>query len=362
MARSDRFDTQKIDAIAQLAGAVAHDFDVLLTAILGHTAQLSDNIGPSDPRAVDLAGIRDAAQLAAALTEQLLAVSRRQTRKPTIVNLNDCVERARGVLHRLAGDDIAFEIRLDAALKHARVDAEQIEQILLNLVVNARDAMPSGGVLTVETRNVTLDEAVAMRREVAAGSYVELAVSDSGVGIDPSIRPHLFEPFFTTKAGRRTAGLGLATVHGIVTQSGGHIVIDSEVGRGSRFGVSFPATDDVSTSVIAHGRAPEEHIGSATVLLFENEQAVRTLVRDVLRRRGYDLLVASNSAEAMKFAAEHRAPIDLLITEPATGPERDSEIVDTVCRCRPDMRVLYLEKPFTPDALARKVRAALAAA
>lgn len=271
-----------------------------MTAILGHAEQLSDNIRPSDPRASDLACIRDAAQLAAALTEQLLAVSRRQTRKPTVVNLNDCVDRARGVLHRLAGDGIAFEIRLDAALKHARVDAEQIEQVLLNLVVNARDAMPSGGALTVETRNVTLDETVA--------------------------------------------------------------VIDSEVGRGSRSGVCFPATDDVSTGVIAHGGAPEEHIGSATVLLFENDQAVRTLVRDVLRRRGCDLLVASSPAEAMKFAAEHRAPIDLLIAEPATGPERDSEIVDAVCRWRPEMRVLYLEKPFTPDALARKVRAALAAA
>ena len=167
---------------------------------------------------------------------------------------------------------------------------------------------------------------------------------------------------FTAKAGRRTAGLGLATVHGIVTPSGSHIVIDSEVGRGLRFGVCFPATDDVSTGVIAHGGAPEEHIGSATVLLFENDQAVRTLVRDVLRRRGDDLLVASSRAEAMKFAAEHRAPIDLLIAEPATEPERDSEIVDAVCRCHPETRVLYLEKPFTLDALARKVRAALAAA
>ena len=362
MMQSDRFETQKIDAIAQLAGAVAHDFDVLLTAILGHAEQLSHNIGPGDPRAPDLAGIRDAAQTAAALTGQLLAVSRRQTRKPKCVNLNDVVDRARGVLHRLAGDGVAFELRLDAELKYACVDAEQIEQILLNLVVNARDAMPSGGGLTVETRNVTLDEAMAVRRDVAAGSYVELAVADTGIGIHPSIRPHLFEPFFTTKKPGRAAGLGLATVHGIVTQSGGHIVVDSDVGRGSRFGVCFPATTDAATLVVHDDGALKESVGSATVLLFENDQAVRTLVRDVLRRRGYHLLVASDAAETMTFAAEHRTPIDLLITERATEVERDAEIVDAVRQCRPDMRVLYLDKPFTPDALARRVRAALAAA
>ena len=360
MTRSDRFDTQKIDAIAQLAGAVAHDFDVLLNAILGHAEQLSDNIGPGHPRASDLAGIRDAAQLAAVLTGQLLVVSRRQTRKPTVVNLNDVVDRAQGMLHRLAGDGIAFEIRLDAALNSACVDAEQIEQILLNLVVNARDAMPSGGALTVETRNVTLDEAMGARRGVPAGSYVELAVTDTGVGIDPGIRMHVFEPFFTTK--KRRAGLGLATVHGIATKSRGHIVVDSEVGRGSRFGICFPATDDASTLVVADEGAPKESIGSVTVLLFENDQAVRALVRDVLRRRHYHLLVASDRAEAMKFAVEYRAPIDLLIAEPATGAERDSEIVGAVRRYRPDVRVLYLDKPFTPDALVRKVRAALAAA
>jgi len=360
MMRSDRFETQKIDAIAQLAGAVAHDFDVLLTAILGHAEQLSHNIGPGDPRAFDLAGIRDAAQTAAALTGRLLAVSRRQTRKPKCVNLNDVVDRARGVLHRLAGDGVAFDLRLDAELKYACVDAEQIEQILLNLVVNARDAMPSGGALTVETRNVTLDEATAVRRDVAAGSYVELTVADTGIGIHPSIRPHVFEPFFTTKEPRRAAGLGLATVHGIVTQSGGHIVVDSDVGRGSRFGICFPATTDAVTLVV--DGALKQSVGSATVLLFENDQPVRTLVRDVLRRRGYHLLVASDAAETMKFAAEHRAPIDLLITERATEAERDAQIVDAVRQCRPDVRVLYLDKPFTPDALARKVRAALAAA
>ena len=362
MTRSDRFDTQKIDAIAQLAGAVANDFNALLTSILEHAEQLSDDIGPGDPRAVDLEGIRNAAQLAASLTAQLLAVSRQQTRTPAIVNLNDVVEGIRGVLQRLAGDRLDFTIDADTSLDPVRADVEQIEHVLLNLVVNACDATPSGGALTIETRNVFVDEAAAARRGVAPAAYVELAVADTGVGIDPSIRPHLFEPFVTTKEPGRAAGLGLATVHGIVTQNGGHIVVESEVGRGSRFAVYLPATTAACSGDGATTGAVKDDSASATVLLFEDDQAVQSIVADVLRRRGYQLLVAADEGEAVRLAAEHATRIDLLVADVATTPDRDPAVVDAVRRHRPSMRVLYLTKPFTPDALARRVRAALESA
>jgi CheY-like chemotaxis protein len=239
-----------------------------------------------------------------------------------------------------------------------RADAGQVEQILLNLAVNARDAMPGGGVLTLETANVSLNADLARRRSVEEGDYVELSVGDTGSGISPEVRVRLFEPFFTTKEKNRGTGLGLATVYGIVKQSGGHILVESEVGKGSKFLIYLPATSaSVETSLPQHRAAGER--GSETVLVVEHDATVRSLICDVLSRRGYQLLVAEDGAEAVRVADQHDAAIHLLVTNLPVPATTGAAVADAVRKRRPETRVLFLQKPFIPAGLAKKVRSAL---
>ena len=362
----------KNDTVELLAGGIAHDFDALLSAIVNHADNLSDYISAGDPRAADVAAIREAASAAAALTQQLLAFSRTQALRPTVVDVNAVIERARHSLRRMLGDRVTLDTRPAEGLLRVRVDATQLEHLLRNLVVNARDAMPSGGALTIATANVRLDGAAAARREVQPGSYVELSVRDTGVGMEPAVQAHLFEPFFTTKQRARGTGLGLAMVHGVVRQSGGCISVESEVGQGSRFVVYLPATTEPST---ADQDAP--HVpGRETVLLMGADRAVQSFIGDVLKRRGYDLLVAEDAWQALHLAEARERPVDLVIAAGANG----ALVAETLCAKNPTTRVLYvsaserdtpspvpgalfpaeiLHQPFSPATLARKVRAVL---
>jgi hypothetical protein len=352
--------TRLLETVGQMAGGIAHDFNDLLAAILGHVEMLSGDLAPGDPRAADVNGIRHAAERATTLTQQLLAISRQQVLQPTVLNLSDVVDRARRLVQRVIGDQIELITCTPRDLRPVKADADQVEQILLNLALNARDAMPRGGRLTLQTRNVDIEDAAAQHQGNPPGAYVQLTVADTGIGIDPAIRKHLFEPFFTTKEPGRGTGLGLATVYGIVKQSGGHIAVESERGRGSRFDVYLPVTLEAPAVAEPPERGSRAERASETVLLVEDDVAVRSLIGDVLRRRGYRLLVAEDGVQALKLADEHASPIHLLITDVAGSAGPDASVADAVRARRPETRVLYLHKPFTPDALARKVRAALA--
>jgi two-component system, cell cycle sensor histidine kinase and response regulator CckA len=362
----------KHETVELLAGGIAHDFDALLTTIVGRAENLSDYISPGDPRAADVAAIREAAEAAASLTQQLLAFSRRQALRPTVVDLNAVVESLRYKLHRLLGTAITLETRAGAGLLRVRADADHLEDILCNLAVNARDAMPIGGTLTIATANATFDAEEAAGREVEPGEYVELSLQDTGVGMGPAVQAHLFEPFFTTKERARGTGLGLAMVHGIVRQSGGCIGVESAVGQGSRFAIYLPATEELPTP----GKDASPERGSETVLLVGDDHSVQSFVADVLKRRGYDILVGHDVWQALRMAEACERPIDLLI---AAGPN-SAIVAETLCTRRPEMRVLYvsaseadipgansgktdpleiLHMPFSPAALARKVRAVL---
>ena len=345
------------DTIEQLAGGIANDFDALLNAIVGHADTLTDCLSPGDPRAVEVAAIRRAAEQAATLIQQLLAFSRTQSRQPAVLNLNTVVESARPTLQRLVGPQIRLDVQPAAGLHSVRADAEQLEHILRHLAMNARDAMPHGGVLTMATANVSLDAESAAHREVSPGDYVELSVTDTGVGIAAGLQPHLFEPFFTTKERTRGTGLGLAMVHGVVTQSEGHISVESAVGRGARFAICLPATSDAPGGRTSLDRGAKAGRGSETVLLVGDDLAVQGFIGDVLRRRGYRLLMAQDAIDALRLAADGDTAIDLLITAGIDG----TAIAAALRRREPHARVLDvpLDRPLTPDALARRVRAAL---
>ena len=364
--------------VEQLAGGIAHDFNNLLMAIMGHADLLADSCAPGDPRAADIAAIRQAAEHATALTRQLLAFSQQQTIRASVLNLNDIVDQARRILARVAGDEgIELVIVPGTGLRSVKADPAQVEQIILALAVNARDAMPSGGTLTVRTDNVHLDETLALRHGVSAGDYVELSVADSGIGMDPDVQANLFAPFFTTKDRGYGTGLGLAMVHGIVRQSGGHITVESEVSRGSRFAVRFPATLESASPPLGE-RPRADDRGFETVLLVEDDGAVRALMADVLRRRGYNVLAAADGFQALRIADAHGGAIQLLVTDVVMRKMSGVDVAKAVREMRPDLRVLYVSgyaadpaittesadhtfllKPFTPDALARKVRAIL---
>ena len=373
--------SQKMESIGRLAGGVAHDFNNLLGVIGGYAELLRKHL-TGDPRLHKYAeDISKAAERAAGLTRQLLAFSRRQVLQPKILDLNSVVGEMEKMLQRLIGEDVHLLTLFDDRLGTVRADPGQIEQVLMNLAVNARDAMPGGGRLTIETHNADLDQGYARQHaEVPPGRYVMLAVSDTGQGMPPEVRARAFEPFFTTKEAGKGTGLGLATVHGIVKQSGGHVFVYSEKGHGTTFKVYFPRVDAAQAPAETAPVEPAPPRGSETILLVEDEGTLRELIRECLESSGYTVLEAGHGAEALKLCERHPGPIHLLMTDVVMPGISGRELAAQVGAARPAIRTIYmsgytddavvlhgvlsegmafLQKPFTEEALARKVREVL---
>ncbi|HEX3645330.1 MAG TPA: response regulator [Vicinamibacterales bacterium] len=367
---------QKMEAVGELAGGVAHDFNNLLTGILGYCHLMLEEIPAEHPLRPDLQEIQSAGERAASLTRQLLAFSRRQMLQPQVVDINVLISQLEKLLRRLISADVELVTSLAPDLQPVTVDPASVEQILVNLAVNARDAMAAGGRLTIETANVELDEAYAMTHvTMNSGRYVMLAVGDTGEGMDAATRARVFEPFFTTKEQGKGSGLGLATVYGIVKQSGGYIWVYSEPGHGTVFKVYLPPT---AASVVARRADGEDSdlTGWETILLVEDEDAVRALAREVLRRHGYIVLEARHGVDALSVAERHLDAIHLLITDVVMPHLSGRELADRLAPIRPTMKTLFmsgytdhslrhndvptgallLQKPFTPEILARRVR------
>ena len=369
--------SQKMEAVGRLAGGVAHDFNNLLTVITSYSDLLLEDLAPGDAKRDDLEQVRKAADGAAALTRQLLAFSRQQVVEPRVVSLNTVVEGLQKILRRVIGEDIEVTIALAPDLGSVRADVGQLEQVLMNLVVNARDAMPTGGRLTVETANVEHDPEYARDREAAAvRRFAMLAVTDTGCGMDEATKARIFEPFFTTKETGKGTGLGLATVYGIVKQAGGFIWVYSEPGQGTSFKIYLPAVDATAERTTAASTTPAPR-GTETVLLVEDAAAVRAVTKQMLERQGYTVLEAPDGEAALRLAQRHRGVIHLLLTDVVMPRVGGRELAEQLTRLRPDVKVLYasgytddsvvrhgilesgtayLQKPFSPESLARKVR------
>lgn len=369
--------SQKLDSIGQLAGGIAHDFNNLLTVISGYSDLLSRTEQDTASRAkVD--EIRKAADRAASLTRQLLAFSRKQVLLPKVLDLTETVVNMDKLLQRLIGEDVNLVTILDHRLNRVKADPGQIEQVIMNLAINARDAMPNGGKLTIETMNAYLDEVYARRHvTVTPGPYVMLAVSDTGIGMDDETMNHIFEPFFTTKEPGKGTGLGLAMVYGIVKQSGGNIWVYSEPGQGTTFKIYLPVVAyDGALPLPANQSAPGPR-GTETILLVEDEDALRQLLFDILTDEGYTILQAGSGTEAMKICTDHPESIHLLVTDVVMPGMGGRQLVENLAASRPEMKILYmsgytdnaivhhgvldagtafLQKPFTPVSVLRKVR------
>ena len=372
---------QKMEAVGRLAGGIAHDFNNLLTAILGSADLLLDTLSPDAPEREDLDEIRKAANRAADLTRQLLAFSRQQVLAPQVLDMNALVANLEKLLRRLIGEDVELRTVLAPDLGAVRADPGQLEQVIVNLAVNSRDAMPQGGQLTIETANVEFDEAYAAEHFPAEpGSYVLLAVTDTGTGMDAQTKSHIFEPFFTTKEKGKGTGLGLATVYGIVKQSDGYIWVYSEPGHGTSFMIYLPRVPDAPGPVRPAFEPSASARGSETVLAVEDDEMVRALIRRMLETRGYTVLLASHGDEALRLLERHPGCIDLLMTDVVMPGMSGRDLADRVAELRPSIKVLYLsgytddaivrhgvlepgiaflQKPFTADRLARRVREVL---
>ncbi len=335
--------SQKMEAVGRLAGGVAHDFNNLLMVIKGHAELLLNVLPPSEPSSRKIEQIDRAVDRASALTRQLLAFSRMQVLQPRVMNLNGVVEEMGKLLPRLIGEDIELVIRGSEDLGAIRADASQMEQVIMNLAVNARDAMPGGGRLLIETSNSELDSTYNARHPIVRqGKYVLLSVSDTGTGMDAETQAHIFEPFFTTKAQGKGTGLGLATVYGIVKQSGGFIWVYSELGRGTSFKIYLPRVDQPVERLGGTRATPEAPRGTETILLAEDEQDVREVAREFLESGGYTVIEARDGAEALKSVEKHDGAIDLLVTDMVMPGMTGEELSARVLRCRPDIRVLYM--------------------
>jgi signal transduction histidine kinase len=373
---------QRLEAIGQFAGGIAHDFNNILTAIRGYTELVLSDLDPGDRRAEDLGQVLAAADRAGDLIGQLLAFSRRQLLQPQVIDPGAVVADILPMLRRLLGEDVELVAMPEPGLGRITVDPGQLGQVLMNLAVNARDAMPRGGKLTIEAHNIELDATYASTRaEVEAGSFVVIEVTDTGLGMDGETRARAFEPFFTTKAPDRGTGMGLATVHGIVKQSGGTIYLYSEVGRGTTFKLYFPRTAAaVAEPAATDGRTPGGHAGTETILLVEDDADVRVYARRVLETAGYAVLEAADGAEAMDLAAARNGAIDLLLTDAVLPGMQGGELAERLTKARPGLPVLYvsgfarhamardgglaasarfLSKPFRADELLRSTREAL---
>ena len=373
--------SQKMEAVGRLAGGVAHDFNNLLTVIQGHSELLLARLRDDDPIRKEIEEIRKASERAAGLTRQLLAFSRRQVLQARVLDLNEAVADMEKMLRRLIGEDIELITRLGPGIAHVKADPGQLEQVIMNLAVNARDAMPEGGQLTIETADATLDEEFCRTHPPThPGRYVMLALIDTGIGMSPEILSHVFEPFFTTKEKGRGTGLGLATVYGIVKQSEGYVWVESAPGGGSSFRIYLPPVDEPMQTTEPRVGGAATDAGSETILLVEDEPVVRELARRILEMNGYTVLEAGDVVEARRLCDTHAGPIHLLLTDVVMPVMSGRGLADALSGLRPDMRVLYmsgytddaivrhgvllkgvsfLQKPFTPQDLAAKIREVL---
>jgi len=372
------YQSQKMEAIGQLAGGVAHDFNNLLTIISGYSEVLLTRLPATDPASGLLEEIHKAGERAAGLTRQLLAFSRKQIIQPKVLDLNTLVSDVGKMLRRMIGEDVTLTTVLAPRLGRVKADPGQIEQVLMNLAVNARDAMPQGGKFAIETANVELDEnSIQGRPEVQPGCYVLLAVSDTGCGMTKETKAHIFEPFFTTKELGKGTGLGLATTYGIVKQSGGYIYVYSEPGHGTTFKIYLPLVEDGVPSGKSHINPKTMPQGSETILLVEDEDAVRSLTRYTLQMQGYVVLEARDGEEALRVAEQHQGQIHLLMTDVVMPRMGGRQVAERLTQAQPALKLLFvsgytddavvrhgvmasevafLQKPFTPSALTQKVR------
>jgi signal transduction histidine kinase/CheY-like chemotaxis protein len=376
---------QKMEAIGRLSAGLAHDFNNLLTGIIGYSNLLLGRY-PRDGRLrSDLLEVKKAGEKAALLTKQMLAFSRQQVMSPKLLDLNAVVQGLENLLSRTLGEDVELVINLDPQLSRVKLDPVQIEQVIVNLAVNARDAMPDGGTLTIETSNADILPKTPRPPSLPPGQYVVLSIRDTGEGIKPEVEPHIFEPFFTTKEVGRGTGLGLSTVYGIIKQSSGYIYVESELGQGTTFGLYLPpavGTERVVEDIMpvqAQVPAPPSN-ASETILLVEDEDVVRMLTTTVLQDSGYEVLDAPNAAEALRICNGFRGPIHLLLTDVTMPGMSGPELAHKLVTSRPDMKVIFmsgysnetafqagelgtratlLEKPFAPEVLSQKLREVL---
>ncbi len=368
---------QKMESLGTLAGGIAHDFNNLMTAVTGYSELVLRRMPAQEPLRVKVQEIKSAGERAAGLTRQLLAFSRKQILKPIVLDLNTVITGMGKMLPRLIGEDVELRFDLAGALGKTKADPGQMEQVLMNLVVNARDAMASGGCITVKTENAEFSGTSRKRAIVDSGRYVVLSVTDNGVGMDAETQSHIFDPFFTTKEVGKGTGLGLSTVYGIVKQSGGTTWVYSEPGKGTTFKIYLPRTDAVVDDQAADGQSLAKIRGNETILLVEDEPMVRDLAREFLEEYGYRVLTAANGREGLRVCEEFQEPIDLIITDVIMPQMSGRELAERARTLRPDTRVLYMsgftddavvrhgviaddfcfiQKPFSPDSLAAKAR------
>jgi len=372
---------QKMEAVGRLAGGVAHDFNNMLTVISGYNRMILDELSTMDPLRGYAEEILKAADRAGALTNQLLAFSRRQIMQPRVINVNAVLILTQKMLRRLIGEDVDLVLNLAVNVGNIKADPGHVEQAIVNLAVNARDAMPLGGRLTIETADVVLDETYARTHlGVQPGEFTMIAVSDTGHGMDAETRRHIFEPFFTTKEKGKGTGLGLATVYGMVKQAGGDIWVYSEPGKGTTFKLYFPRVSEPVADAGAGDAVPARHTGGETILVVEDEQAVRDLTVRILRQLGYTILTASSGAEALEISQSHKGHIDLLLTDVVMPNMSGRQLADSLHLSRPKTKVLFLSgytentvvhhgvldagvdflpKPFSRENLSKKLREVL---
>ena len=372
---------QKMEAVGRLAGGLGHDFNNLLTVIMGHSQVLLDELSVGSPIRAKIEEMQKAGERAANLIRQLMAFSRKQPMEPNVLPLNSVIGNVEGMLRRLIGEDIQLVIRPDPHNGHVKADPGQLEQVLMNLVVNARDAMPNGGLLAIETSQVELARTPMHHlHPLPLGHYVKLTVTDTGCGMNTDVLGHLFEPFFTTKDAHKGTGLGLSTVFGIVTTCGGGIDVWSQVGHGTTFDLYFPRATPQATATSTDSPQAQPRQGSETILLVEDDNGVRDLVRRELLKTGYQVIEAKNGVEACLTATQQSYHVDLLLTDVVMPGMNGRELAEHLAVIKPNLRVLFmsgylddisvnsgmdphrttfLQKPFTPDLLLRTVRALL---
>jgi two-component system, cell cycle sensor histidine kinase and response regulator CckA len=372
---------QKMEAVGRLAGGVAHDFNNMLMVIRGHATLSINRFGPNDPLRRELQGILQTADRASSLTRQLLAFSRKQVLQPKVLDLNSIITQAAELLSPGLGQNIDLSLNLDPNLGRIKADAVQMEQVIMNLALNARDAMPDHGTLTIQTANAELDESWTRRYpDVRPGPHVMLTVRDNGCGMDEEMQSHIFEPFFTTKETGKGTGLGLASVYGTVSQSAGCVTVSSKKGEGTTVQVYLPCVEEAIEIAEKPATLPESMQGNETILVVEDDDAVRRMTREFLKIKGFMVVEARSPAEAIQFMERDSGSIDLVLTDVSMPKMKGTELVDRLVKMRSGLKVLYMsaytedaaissgflgpgnafiEKPFSPDELARKVREVL---